>query len=174
MHVLRLLNRFYLLLLLLEEDSFDDFELEADDFEAGDPDLPEEELLTCGVDLEGDELLEVALFVLSLRLLVETELLRSEGIEDLVVACGREGLAVIFPFLTVLLFSVLVLEIVPCPGADPLLLLFVLPKLPLLPFGRLLLLPLFPLLLLFWPKLPLLPLGRLLVLLPLFPLLLPF
>jgi hypothetical protein len=152
----------------LEEDPFDDFELEVDDFEADDPDLPEEEFLTCGVNLAGDELLEGALYDLSLLLFVETELLRSEGIEDLVAACGREGLAVIFPFLTALLFSVLVLDIVPCLCTDPLLLLFILPKLPLLPFGRLLLLlPLFPLLLLFWPKLPLLPLGRLLVLLPL-------
>jgi hypothetical protein len=70
--------------LLLEEDSFDDFELEVADLEADDPDLPEEELLVWGADLEGDELLEGALNDLPLLLFVDTELLRSAGIEDLV------------------------------------------------------------------------------------------
>jgi hypothetical protein len=53
----------------------DDFEFEVVDFEAGDPDLPEEELLVCGAGPEGDELLEGALNVLSLLLFAGDELL---------------------------------------------------------------------------------------------------
>ena len=47
MHVFLLFSLCYLLPLSLEEDLSDDFDLEDVDFEAGDPDLPDDELLVC-------------------------------------------------------------------------------------------------------------------------------
>ena len=65
----------YLLPLSFEEDFSDDFEPEVVDLEAGDPDLPWDELLVCGAGPEGDKLLEGVLKVLSLLLFAGDEFL---------------------------------------------------------------------------------------------------